>query len=128
MTLYHFCAEKYVGQIIRQGLTIGMVTEPTPTGYRMHNGYIWLTTDPDPTQQSWATRIKVKYSRTAYRLTVEIPDEECVRVHDRAQLRKIFPSCDVLFKHWPRSENWRVFRGMIPKEWIVKVEKMEGNA
>ena len=126
MTLYHFCAEKHVRQILRSGLTVGAVAEPTFPGFIIHNGYIWLTTDPDPKRQSWATRNMIKYSRTAYRLTVEIPAGECYRIHDRDTLTLMFPNSYMLFERWAGSENWRVFHGVIPKAWIVKAERMEG--
>ena len=126
MTLYHFCADKHVKQILRQGLTIGGVAEPTNTGYLIHNGWMWLTLDPDPARQSWATRNVVKYSRTAWRLTVEIPDDELVKLYDRNTLPMLYPNTAMLFKGWPGSENWRIFHGVIPKEWIKKAEKMEG--
>lgn len=125
MTLYHFCADKHVKQIMRKGLTIGVVTEPTPAGYIMHNGWIWLTTDPNPTRQSWATRHQIKYSRTAWRLTIEIPAEFIERLFDRPMLTAIYPTTYRLFDGWPGSENWRIFHGMIPREWIVKADKME---
>ena len=125
MTLYHFCADKHVKQILRQGITIGAVSEPTATGFIIHSGYMWLTTDPDPARQSWATRVKVRYSRTAWRLTVEIPDYEWPKLYSRKTLRMRYPATDMLFAGWPGSENWRVFHGIIPKEWIVKAERME---
>ena len=124
MRLYHFCADRHIKSIMLHGITRGGVTEPTATGYIFHDGYKWLTNDCDPRSQSWATRQRIPYSRTAWRLTIEIPDEFCDRVHDRASLVKLWPSTAALFDGWPGSENWRVYRGMIPKSWIVKAEKM----
>lgn len=124
MTLYHFCADKHVRNIMRKGLTIGAVPEPTATSYIVHNGWIWLTTDSDPAHQSWAKRFLLKYSRTAWRLTIEIPDDHLHRIHDREKLCKIYPRADMLFAGWPGSECWRVFRGDIHKSWIVKAERM----
>ena len=119
MTLYHFCSDKHVKKILRQGLTIGYLTEPTPQGFIIHKGWIWLTTNLDPKNQSWATRNVVKYIRTAYRLKIDIPDSELDRMYDREKLTALYPSCGVLFDGWPGSENWRVFKGIIHKEWIV---------
>ena len=126
MRIYHFCAERHVKHILRQGVTIGSVTEFTPKGYIMHSGYMWLTLDPDPKRQSWNVRHRIHYTRTAWRLTIEIPPEECGRIYDRERLVKLFPLSGQLFDGWPGSENWRVFKGMIPKEWIVEAERMEG--
>ena len=126
MTFYHFCADKHVKSILRQGITMGAVAEPTATGFIIHNGYMWLTTDPDPTRQSWATRNRVKYSRTAWRLTVEIPDSELQKVFDRCEICQRWPGTLPLFEGWAGSDNWRVFHGIIPKAWITKAERMEG--
>lgn len=126
MTFYHFCADKHVKSILRQGITMGAVAEPTTTGFIIHNGYMWLTTDPDPTRQSWATRNRVKYSRTAWRLTVEIPESELQKVFDRCEICQRWPGTLQLFEGWAGSDNWRVFYGIIPKAWITKAERMEG--
>lgn len=72
MILYHFCAAKHIKSILRQGLTKGALAEPTPTGFRIYYGYTWLTVDPDPNKQSWATRNAIKYDRTAWRLTIDM--------------------------------------------------------
>lgn len=126
MTLYHFCADKHVKKIMREGLTIGGLAEPTVTGYILHNNYIWLTKDPDPKNQSWATRHIVKYSRTAWRLTIEIPTAFArIWLLNRFDITMMYPACAGLLDGWPGSENWRVYNGVIPKEWIVKAERME---
>lgn len=52
MILYHFCAKKHIKSILRQGLTEGMLAEPTAHGFRLYSGYTWLTADPDPGRQS----------------------------------------------------------------------------
>ena len=128
MTLYHFCADRHVKNIIRQGLIHGGVCEPTKTGYIIHRGWMWLTTDPDPKRQSWATRKSIPYSRTAWRLTIEIPDEEIRNIYDHKTLPQLWPATVCLFRGWAGSENWRVYRGMIPKQWIKAAERMEGQA
>ena len=122
MKLYHFCSSKHIKQIMRQGLTKGAVVEPTATGFYIHNGWIWLTTDPDPARQSWATRNLIGYSRTEWRLTVEIPDNSLI--YNKITLPIMWPSTRALFDGWPGSENWYVYHGIIPKEWIVKAERM----
>lgn len=123
MRLYHFCAGKHLKSIQKAGLKIGMVCVPTEAGFRMYSGYIWLTTNPDPRAQSWATRHLVKYCRTEYRLTVEIPEEAEERVLDREALEAKLPGSGQLFEGWKGSENWRVFRGRIPPEWIVEARR-----
>ena len=46
MTLYHFCAAKHIKSILRHGLDQGGLTEIKPTGFVVHGGWTWLTTDP----------------------------------------------------------------------------------
>ena len=125
MTIYHFCAAKHVKQIIRQGFTVGAIPEPTHTGFIIHSGWTWLTHDPDPKNQSWATRNAIKHSRTAWRLTIEIPDDELHNLYGRVGICAIYPACDMLFRGFPGSENWRVFHGTIPKKWIIEAKEME---
>lgn len=124
MTIYHFCADRHVRKIKSEGLRLGGVSVIRNGHLRIYSGYNWLTLDSDPTQQSWATRNLVKYSRTAWRLTVEIPDEECDRLMDRDALERHIPGSRALFTGWPGSENWRVYHGFIPPGWIRKIEKM----
>lgn len=123
MRLYHFCAARHKKSIQYSGIRIGGVCVPTSTGYTMHSGYMWLTTDPDPRRQSWATRQIVTYSRTEYRCTVEIPESEIGKLYDRDALEALFPGSGMLFDGWGGSENWRVYHGIIPPEWIVNIKR-----
>lgn len=123
MIFYHFCADKHIKKILREGLTIGAVTEPTKTGYLMHTGWIWLTTDPDARHQSWATSIMIPYSRTEWRITIDIPDEALDRIYDRKRLSVLYPTSTKLFDGWSGSENWRVYKGQIPKTWFKGHER-----
>ena len=124
MILYHFCANRHAQQIMRGGLTMGGVLEPE-NGI-VHDGYIWLTLDKDPAHQgSWATRHIIPYSRTAWRLTVSIPNSVSHRILGRKELAARWPSTEHLFDGFDGSENWRVFHGHIPPAWIIKAEKIE---
>lgn len=125
MTLYHFCSEKHVRKIKAEGLRLGAVAVWRKHNLRIYEGYNWLTLDGDPQAQSWATTELIRYRRTAWRLTVEIPDEECDRLMDEEALEAHIPGSRVLFTGWPGSENWRVYKGFIPPGWIKKIEKMD---
>ena len=103
MIIYHFCAAKHVNKIRRSGFQIGGVALPGPHGFRIFSGYTWLTLDGDPGHQSWATGIMIPYKRTAYRLTVEIPDEDMDRLMDRDALEQHIPGSQILFDGWPHS-------------------------
>ena len=63
MTIYHFCSEKAVTAIRRQGIRIGAVYVPKPgdaKSVELYLGYQWLTLAPERKNQSWATRQIVK--------------------------------------------------------------------
>lgn len=124
MIFYHFCADRDKNNIMRHGLTIGGVAVPEGKGFQLYNGWIWLTCCGDATKQSWDTHRVIRYSRTAWRLSVDIPDSEKHRLYDRVSLRtKYGANVDLLFKGWDGSADWRVFHGMIPAEWIKAVER-----
>lgn len=125
MRLYHFCSDKAVKKILRNGISKGGIIEPFDTYYQFHFGYVWLTTDPDPKNQSWATNYLLDENRTEWRLTVEIPKQEENRVMDRIAVVDRFPRASLLYNGWNGSENWRVYHGLIDKRWIVKAEKMD---
>lgn len=124
MNLYHFCADRHIKSILRTGIATGGLTEITPCGYVVHSGWVWLTIDPDPRRQSWATRNVIRYSRTAWRLTIEIPNDELCQLYNRKRIREIYPSADLLFSGWSGSDNWRIFRGSIPREYIKACDRM----
>lgn len=128
MRIYHFCADRHVKRILHEGLRIGGVMVPSATGFRMIATYIWLTLDSNPKHQSWATRSMIPYSRTDWRLTIEIPEADAQRLMDRDALEAEIPGSEALFIGWPGSENWRVYHGFIPKEWIVAVDDMRVEA
>lgn len=124
MILFHFCADKHIRSILRHGLTEGFLAIPAHCGFRLLSGWTWLTTDPDPNNQSWATKNAIKYDRTAWRLTIEIPDDALSEMYDRTGICGIYPACDLLFKDFLGSENWRVYNGRVPKEWIREAKEM----
>lgn len=63
MVLYHFCSARDVKPILEQGVTRGMLVLPTLTGYSMRSRWQWLTADPDPAHQSWATQKQQQRNR-----------------------------------------------------------------
>lgn len=128
MILYHFSSEKDARGIRRSGITEGVIMiKRGENRLTFRTGWQWLTDDPDPLHQSWNTHHLLRYDRTAYRFTLDIPDREAeARVFDRARLREIMPEADYLFEGWPGSESWRVYRGHIRKSCILAMERMVG--
>lgn len=123
MILYHFCAQKHIDAILREGLTMGGVTELTASGVILHDGWTWLTLERDPRKQSWAKNQTIlPYSRTAWRLTIEIPDSELKRLYNREKLTALYPATQLLFRGFEGCEEWRAFKGPIPAQWIKRAE------
>lgn len=128
MTLYHFCAAHMLKSILAEGLTEGMFPHFEGEKFEPIPRCQWLTADPDPKKQSWATRVYINYSRTAYRLTVNIPDSYRKKLVRAADFVKEMSEEDQrLVTDWPGSENWYIFRGKIPVKWIVGCHRTEGE-
>lgn len=126
ITLYHFCAAHMVEDIRKYGLTLGMT--PIIRGNKAYivNRTQWLTDDPDPKKQSWATNSEIPYSRTAYRLLIEIPDNRQGHLCRAADFMRGFSSeIERLITEWEGSEHWYVYDGCIPNRWIKEIAKME---
>lgn len=128
MRLYHFCNERDVKSIMGTGLKLGKLVVPSYSnlaGFVIYDDWQWLTLDPDPKAQTWATKNLIGYSRTQWRLTVEIPKKYEKRLFDREGIRAQHRRADELFRKFEGCENWRVYHGQIPKSWIVAAEKVE---
>ncbi len=126
ITLYHFCAAQDISSILGTGLTKGCT--PIWENGKLHaeRKTQWLTTDKEPGRQSWNTRHVLPYSRTAYRLTINIPSSYNKKLVSAKSFIEQYPAENAsLITGWPGSENWFVFRGIIPPSWIVGHKKME---
>lgn len=132
MILYHFCQEKDMKGILRKGICKGVVTTTQDVAaqgkekfrYVFHEGWQWLTLDGEKEHQSWNTHVLLDYDRTEYRFTVDVPDRDAeTQIYDGNRLEEAIPGAMDLFKGWDGNENWRVYRGPIPKKWLVKLEK-----
>jgi len=130
MILYHFCCERDMRGIRSQGITKGMIVGERSFMQKgrvkwqryMIPGWQWLTLDGDRTRQSWATRHLIRYDRTEYRWTVEIPEREEGSLYNRGRLMALYPGVEALFDGWDGSGSWRVYRGYIPRMWLKKLE------
>jgi hypothetical protein len=85
----------------------------------------WLTAEPNPGAQSWATSEYITYSRTAYRVTVEIPVKfSQKKLYRGIDFARAIKNPELVTKY-AGSKKWFVYHGNIPKIWITKVEKLE---
>lgn len=127
-TLFHFCPAHMVESIRVNGLSRGKLPIIYPAGQKLIPRCQWLTTDGDPERQSWATSHLIHYSRTAYRLTVEIPAQEKKRLHRAIDFMKRYPvEARGVVEGWAGSEHWFIFKGIIPPDWIKEIVRMEGS-
>ena len=126
MILYHFCAAQAVPSIMRYGLTLGMLPLYELTGYSLEPNYQWLTVEKDPKKQSWTEYNMVPYSRTAYRLTIRIPDSYRKKLIRATELVKgLRENQRHIVDDWAGSDAWYVYHGRIPPEWIIGKQRCE---
>ena len=135
MRIYHFCGDGFLNGIRSHGITKGeiwlFVNSPKPDGsefwwQKRMPGWQWLTLDPEKSHQTWATQHLIKYDRTLYRFTVEIPDRFADQLYDRERLKSLYPESTALFDGWAHSDQWRVYRGNIPKYWLKELYHWNG--
>ena len=125
MTFYHFCAAHMVSDVMQCGLTLGAYPLIGGSELQFIPKCQWLTAEPDPDKQSWATSRLIAYSRTAYRLTVKIPDSYKKKIVRAAGFVKELPvEHQGIVTDWDGSDKWYIFKGNIPPKWIVGCRKM----
>lgn len=126
MILYHFCPEHLKGSILLEGITKGVF--PLMKSGGLVWDVQWLTSARDPKAQTWATQNLILYSRTAYRLTVDIPSSRRKKILRALDWVKRLPEGDrEIVTEWPGSDAWYVYLGKIPTKWIVGCRRMEGT-
>ena len=131
--LYHFAPAHMVKGVMEYGLTRGAMPLFGDDG--VINGFMlecqWLTKDGDPQNQHWATQINLDYDRTAYRLTVKIPESRRRNLLFGKAILDIegLPSkTRECFEATPGHENWAVYFGCIPARWIKKIQRKSEDA
>lgn len=128
ITLYHFCAAHDLRSILYGGITEGCTPVWEEGRLRAERKTQWLTADGDPGHQSWNTRQVLPYSRTAYRLTVNIPHSHRKKLLQAKDFMERYPEENAgLVTDWPGSESWYVFLGTIPPAWIAGHRHTEGT-
>lgn len=123
MNLYHFCAAHNIKGIRKRGLTLGLFPIIGDEDIRFISACQWLTSEPDPQKQSWATSQHIPYSRTAYRLTINIPTICCNLVKASTFVKHLDPKHRNIVEDWQGSEDWYIYIGSVPPEWIVGVDR-----
>lgn len=128
MQLYHFTDPSRLESIKKYGIAKGDVPISINGGYNAP----WFTSDPNPHNQGWT----VGGTKNHLRLTVDFSDgdENLVKWTDiiEQELSKIHDEKEKEFrKLWYDSlnevaggghNNWYIYHGVVPKEWIKKVD------
>lgn len=121
MRLYHFTAARFVPSIRRDGITRGFVLvsyEPLA----LLDDYRWLTVN-GLWSQEWAEGTgRLPYRRDEVRITVNVPASHENRVHDWTVVGKLISLEWQMLNMFGDPENWRLYRGDIPKSWLSTIE------
>jgi hypothetical protein len=126
MILYHFCAKQDKDNILKEGITLGQFPQFSNGQYQLIPCCQWLTEESDPKKQSWATQNLIDYSRTAYRLTVNIPGSYHKKLIRAVDFIKDFSEeAQQIVTGWDGSEKWHIYQGKIPAKWVVGCHRME---
>lgn len=127
MKLYHFTPAHMVEDVLRQGLTKGLIPildDQTGRPLGFQGSCQWLTSDKNFNAQSWATSQLIGQDRTAYRLTIIVPKTHRKELWQAHQyLPHLNPGTRHLITDWEGSECWYLFLGKIPSGWIRDAQK-----
>ena len=119
MKLYHFCTKATEESIRAEGLTKGVIAWPLEHGgYRLIRPVQWLTDEPDPEAQGWATdTLGVCGDRVEVRLSLDMPQSrflqrwrEFARVYLRLSVHDLIHFAEA---GGGGDEHWWVYLGEI---------------
>lgn len=123
--LYHFCAERFLKSIRKNGIRFGKIPygipyDETRMKVKFLTGYQWLTSNPE-FNQSWNENSSLSYDRTEYRITVNLPNEVRHCLLKWTEFGKDNPLYNDLSLYGD-SENWYLFKGVVIPYWFSKIE------
>ncbi len=123
-TLYHFASRIHMQSIKIDGLTQGAIPMGLFENPRMEYGYRWLTLNPEKAQ-SWTIGSTLPYDRTEFRATVTIPTSfECNLFWWLGFCSPEKNSIHIDLNDGGDPENWYVYRGNVPRQWIRSIRLM----
>lgn len=122
MRLYHFTAMSRLKSIQERGIVKGDVATSPSEGFNAP----WLTRNSNHNEQGWQAKEIAHEDKTTVRLTVEVPDGIHTLRH-WPELAKELEIEDWWYAALDKSgsggsEDWYVFLGTIPYEWVTNVE------
>ena len=119
--LYHFTSDRHVNLCLTEGITRGVTyAGQSCTGLRFLRPTQWLTCRGN-FNQLWNVQASLPYDRTAHRLTVCIPQKYTENIlpwvsHGPLLVPKTYSE----LSNCGDPENWFLYLGTIPPEWIVE--------
>jgi hypothetical protein len=125
--LYHFTCRPWWHFIRQDGINRG----DTPTSMTEGKNLPNLTSNPDPLAQAWSGPGEGFLNKTAVRIAVRVPlgDDLLIPYREFADLhgmdRRTYRLLDEA-GGW-EAKNWWVYRGVVPPEWFVDVEFLDGD-
>jgi hypothetical protein len=126
MRLYHFTAAHLAKRIECEGITLGGYMNLINGQLEIVRGYIWLTANPS-FEQSWCeNKITIPYDRNAVRFTVEIPASYEANVIDWVMFcaqGNVDPRVERMLNGFDDPWNWKLYRGVIPVEWLTAIDE-----
>lgn len=130
MILHHLTAAHNVRGIRAKGLVKGVLPWNLDRNgdCTFRRPFQWLTTNPSFHQQ-WCLLGALPFPRNAYRVTVAIPDDRRKRLHPWLELvRRCNPdSAEELNRTGGDVENWWLYYGPIPPNWIIEIARNLGE-
>ena len=117
---YHFTSEERVESIRKSGIIKGDVPTTPTEGFNTP----WLTNDGTWASQGWGRGST--FDKSSVRITVEVPTDDGKLEYwpDLAENEKVSESWYNTLDEAAGggSENWYVYRGKIPSDWITNIE------
>ena len=118
--LYHFTSKHHIEGCKRQGIKLGVLPDFKNGKVVLVKGFQWLTTNPNFSQE-WNTQQEIKYDRTEYRITIQIPRIYKHKILNWLELSKNNKVAKYLNAFGDR-ENWRIFKGIIRPTWFEAID------
>jgi len=120
-TLYHFTSPRHIHSVLDEGLTMGHIPISLDPP-RLRSGYQWLTRDKS-FDQAWNSMTNLDYDRTAYRLTIEIPNIAMGKLIDWTSNYEglVEPHAWKSLNAGGHPNQWVLFKGVIRPQWFVDV-------
>ena len=119
MRLYHFTAAHLLKRIKKEGLTMGAIPLSL-NPVRIKSGYRWLTTNRE-FEQSWNTMTMLKYDRAAYRITIDIPEDDRRLMKWTLAGPVIAPEVYDTLSRYGDPDAWYLYEGNIPTRWFGEI-------